>query len=342
MNPGVPVQSRPASPVAGFLRSVRGAHSAAVRVLGNLVWPPLDLLTRLWLAQAFLVSGILKVADWETAVDLATHEYPVAWLDPVTAAWLGATIELLGGGLLALGFLTRYAAIPLLILTVVIQVSYVALESQLFWMVLFGWYAVAGAGPLSLDHLLRRGLSRTALPLVSWFVRASTLARRAISPVYLSLVRTWLAATLLMVAAGFSPAGEPLATWLPLQTMALVPAVLAMAAGLLLMAGVATRYVAALLLVALPPMAMLDPASSGTGYLLVLLAMLLLHGGGPVSVDGLLERGLARWWPELVSAPAFSSTGLPRVVIIGAGFGGMACANALRSAAAAVTVIDRA
>jgi NADH dehydrogenase/putative oxidoreductase len=327
--------------ITSLLRRTWAAHGTASRLLLTVVWPALDLLTRLWLAQVFLVSGILKVANWETAIDLATHEYPVTWLAPVTAAWLGATVELLGGGLLALGFLTRYAALPLLALTLVIQVSYVPLDSQLFWAALFGWYAVAGAGPLSIDNLLRRGLARTALPLVPRFVRFSAAVRRVVAPIYLSLVRVWLAATILVVA-GISSAGTSLAVWLPLHTLALVPGTLAALCGGLLLAGIGTRYVAALLLVTLPPMAMLDPASTGTGYLLVVLALLLVHGGGRVSLDALLVFGIARWRPDLVTAPVFSAAGLPRIVIIGAGFGGMACASALRSARAAVTLVDRA
>jgi NADH dehydrogenase/putative oxidoreductase len=326
-------------------RNIRGtlmAYSAASRWLRRLAWPPLDLLIRLWLAQVFLVSGLLKVADWQTAVDLATNEYPVSWLEPVTAAWLGAAIELIGGGLLAVGFLTRYAAVPLLILTAVIQAEYLALDSQLFWIALFGWYAVAGAGPLSVDQLLRRGLERSALPLVPWFVRASGLSDRFVAPVYLSLVRLWLAATLVLVAAGSSSGAGVASVWLPFGTLALVPGAVGLAAGGLLLAGLATRLVAALLLVAVPPLAMLDPASSGAGYLLVLLAILLIHGGGGVALDSLVSASLRRWRPDLISTPQVSHAGLPRIVIIGAGFGGIACANALRNAPAVVTIIDRA
>ncbi len=329
------------SRAAGILRAAVAAYTGAVRAARGLAWPPLDLATRLWLAQIFLVSGVLKLADWQGAVDLATYEYPVSWLDPVTAAWLGATVELLGGSLLALGLLTRYAAIALLALTAVIQVSYLALDSQLFWMALLGRYVLAGAGPVSVDKLLRRGLARSALPLVPLIARTAARVERALAPIYLSLVRAWLAVTLLL-AADFSRGPWPLATWLPLQTVALVPDALALAAGGLLLAGLATRPVAGLLLVVLPPLAMLDPASSGFGYLMLLLALLLVHGGGSLSLDVLGARTLEGWWPDLLREPVFSAAGLPRIVIIGAGFGGMACASALRSARASVTLVDRA
>jgi NADH dehydrogenase/putative oxidoreductase len=60
-----------------------------------------------------------------------------------------------------------------------------------------------------------------------------------------------------------------------------------------------------------------------------------------LSLDGLIERTLKRRFPELEGRPAFSLEGLPRVVIVGAGFGGLACAAKLAHARVAVTLIDR-
>lgn len=171
-----------------------------------------------------------------------------------------------------MGLLARYAAVALLALTVVIQSSYVALDSQLFSLALLGRYALAGAGPVSIDHLPRRGLARSPFPLVPRIARATAVVERTVAPVYLSLVRAWLGATLWLVAADFQPGQQPLATWLPWKTVALVPDALALAA-----------------------------------------------------------RALLRWRPDLVREPVFSAEGLPRIVIVGAGFGGLACASALRA-----------
>src|SRR5262249_25056367 len=58
-----------------------------------------------------------------------------------------------------------------------------------------------------------------------------------------------------------------------------------------------------------------------------------------VSLDAIILAGLRRSLPGLPGA--FNLEGLPRVVIVGAGFGGIACARALRHAPANITLIDR-
>jgi len=68
---------------------------------------------------------------------------------------------------------------------------------------------------------------------------------------------------------------------------------------------------------------------------------LVAKGPGPFSLDGALLAGLRRSLPELSGEPPSNFESLPRVVIVGAGFGGIACARALRHARASVTLIDR-
>jgi NADH dehydrogenase/putative oxidoreductase len=80
----------------------------------------------------------------------------------------------------------------------------------------------------------------------------------------------------------------------------------------------------------------------GAAMVWVLVSLLLLfHGAGAASLDRRIERHLKQRFPELDGRPAFSLDGLPRVVIVGAGFGGIACAVGLRRARVAVTLIDR-
>jgi len=70
--------------------------------------------------------------------------------------------------------------------------------------------------------------------------------------------------------------------------------------------------------------------------------MLVIHGSGALSLDALIESQLRRFIPELDGRPGFALAGLPRIVIVGAGFGGIACAVALRRVRASITIVDRA
>jgi len=331
---------------APWLPRLLGAHSELFRHLRAVLWPIIDVSVRLWLAQMFWVSGLLKATHWQTALDLSANEYPVSWLDPVTAAYLGAGIELIAPLFLAAGLLTRYAAIPMLILSLVIQFNYKAFDSQLIWALWFGWYAVNGAGPISLDHMLRRGLADSALPLAPQVIRVSEWIRVHIGPIYLSAVRLGLGVTLLMPQRVISGASvqpiEGWARWLPLATAAQLPSPLAFAGGIALLIGLGSRYAAILMLVTASVGTMMDSSFTGDAFWLALWVLFIVQGGGPVSADALLGARLKTRYPELDGRPAFALDGLPRVVIVGAGFGGMSCAAALRRVRVSVTLVDRA
>lgn len=79
-------------------------------------------------------------------------------------------VEFLGGLLLLLGLFTRIAATPLVIVMAVAIVAAKlgqidSLETllgfeEVAYMALFGWLAVAGPGPVSLDRLLQKHFSQ--------------------------------------------------------------------------------------------------------------------------------------------------------------------------------------
>ncbi len=315
-------------------------HQIPFRLFEKIAWPKIDLAIRLWLAQLFFVSGVLKLTHWDTALQLSAQEYPVSWMDPVTAAYVGVGIELLGAVLLAAGFMTRYAAIPMLILSLVIQFFYLPFDNQLFWAILLGWYVIHGAGAFSIDALIRRGLADSALPWVPAIVRASARVRAHLSPYYLLVARLWLGAALMLAVLRPAATAATWGQWLPLATAAQVPQAVALGAGALLIAGLATRYAAIALVLSLVVGAMADPRLSDAAYLLMLCALFVAFGAGAPSADGLLAAWQARRSARRAHSQAAANR--PRVVIIGAGFGGMACAAALRRSEASVTLIDRA
>lgn len=315
--------------------------------------PVFDLVVRLWLAQMFFVSGVLKAADWDNALYLSANEYPVTWLNPVTAAYLGAAIELIGSVLLAVGLGTRFAAFGLLALSLVIQFNYLALDIHLFWALLLGHFVVRGAGSLSLDRVLAHGLNDTALPFAASVVGGFAWLTRYAGPAYQLFVRVWFALALIIAgaiqleAAGATPMWEGvphIGHWLPLRSatdFAGALGLLGLVSGLLLAAGLATRFSALILIGAALALRVMVSWHTDHAYWIAALGLIALYGPGWLSLDQVLYRRLARKFPQLKGKPAFSLQGLPRIVIVGAGFGGLACAAALRRARAAVTLIDR-
>jgi uncharacterized membrane protein YphA (DoxX/SURF4 family) len=122
---------------------------------------------------------------------------PVSWLDPLTAAWLGETIEIVCPPLLVFGLAMRFAALPMLILSLVIQFSFQALDQHLFWAMLLGSFVVKGAGPISLDALIGRGIAATALPLAGTITRILEATSRWGDPAVKLLLRCWIGALFL-------------------------------------------------------------------------------------------------------------------------------------------------
>ena len=288
--------------------------------------PFLDFWVRLCLAKAFFVSGMLKVGNWPLALVLARHEYPVSWLDSESAAVLGAAIEIVGPVLLVTGFLVRPAAFVMLVLSLVIQFAYQQLDVNLFWAAFFGWYVVYGAGALSLDHLIAKGVSSSALPLAPRAIAAAAWVERAVGPWYRLLLRIWLAAALVRLPV--SPALFPIAT------MATLPQLFAWPAAILLVAGLGTSAVAGVILVVLSGMWMMAPLEGVSLYAPLFLAMQAVFGAGALSLDQALFNIVER-------RPVAGGEKDPHIVIVGAGFGGMACAAGLRHERVRITLIDR-
>src|ERR1700721_177305 len=96
---------------------------------------------------------------------------------------------LLNGG----GTVRRPVALLMLVLTLLAHTSGPPQDEHLFWAALFGWYVAQGAGPLSLDHLLAKGLGLSPLPLAGRAMAAADWFDRWVGPLYRLAVRLWLA-----------------------------------------------------------------------------------------------------------------------------------------------------
>ena len=127
----------------------------------------LDLAIRLYVAEVFFRSGLLKIGNWDGTLYLFANEYRVPLLPAEAAAWLGTFGELAFPPLLALGLAARFAALSLTVFNIVAVLSFwhvlkgneAALMSHFYWGTLLLVTLCHGPGKLSLDHLLRKRLA---------------------------------------------------------------------------------------------------------------------------------------------------------------------------------------
>src|SRR5215468_1856833 len=316
----------------------------AIAFLSRTAWPLVDLLIRIWIGKSALVLSVLISTDWTTVVRMAAGSYPIPDLSLGSTALL-SEVYWLAAILLILGLATRIGAAVLLALTVASHVGVVALDLNLFWMALLAYYVLLGADRLSLDRLLSQGLKNSPLPQAGTLLKLLDASRPALTSIYLLALRVALMLTLLLAGGHMAPAmlmataGIP--AWLPVTSAAQLFGTSGIALALLIGGGVATRATALLAVAMVGYRNMTAGDMSLPFYWTALLLILAARGPGPFSLDGLMLAALRRWLPQLSGQPAFSLKGLPRVVIIGAGFGGIACARALRHAPASITLIDQ-
>ena len=122
----------------------------------------IDLAIRLYVANVFFSSGLVKIGNWDGTLYLFENEYRVPLLPPELAAWLGTFGELFFPPLLALGLAARFAALSLSVVNVVAVVSFwhvlggneAARMSHFYWGLLLLVTACHGPGMLSVDRLI--------------------------------------------------------------------------------------------------------------------------------------------------------------------------------------------
>jgi putative oxidoreductase len=119
------------------------------------------LVARLGVAAIFFLSGRTKVEGWLTLKDttffLFKEEYALPVIPPEIAAYAATYAEHFFPLLLVFGLFSRYAALALLGMTLVIQIFVYpdAWPTHLSWAGLLLPIIAKGGGALSLDRLLR-------------------------------------------------------------------------------------------------------------------------------------------------------------------------------------------
>jgi putative oxidoreductase len=147
-----PLALRPQSGLAGLVASANVLMAAIPYWL-------VALITRVSIAAVFWRSGQTKVDGWhltDSTLFLFKDEYKLPLIDPTLAAYLATAAEHFFPVLLVLGLATRFAALALLIMTLVIEIFVYpdAWPTHGTWAACFLILMTQGAGKLSLDHLI--------------------------------------------------------------------------------------------------------------------------------------------------------------------------------------------
>ena len=113
---------------------------------------------RVALADVFWRSAESHLASWQTTLYMFQNSFRLPFLPPTPAAYITIAIELVVPPLLILGLATRFASLVIFGMTLVIEIFVFpqAWPTHIQWAAMMLVLMAYGAGPLSLDWLIRR------------------------------------------------------------------------------------------------------------------------------------------------------------------------------------------
>ena len=302
-------------------------------------WPFTDRAIRFFVAVWCLRSGLVKAADWETALYLATNEYPVSFMSPANAAAIGLGIELVGPVLLLLGFFTRPAALAMAALTLISQAVYVPTTTNLIVGAILVWYVFNGPAAFSLDRALASGFKNSALPLARPVVRIAEFSREHIAPIVMAILRIWLGVTLLAYAGVIEPP-VMVRNWLPEMIFSGFPKWLAIVSAVFFFTGFGAVIVAYGLFAAIALFMATDAHPNITLFPFLFLGIYEAKGAGVFSAD----RAILKWLEANILFDRDYNDipdHWPHIVVVGAGFGGLAAVARLNRLPVRITLLDK-
>ena len=294
---------------------VAGALDSLQTWLGNagqVAYAGVLLATRIWLAQAAFVHGLMAMMQAEG----------FSRLPPALDTMLQGVLPLL----LVAGFLTRPAALVLLL-----GFGQSGIEQDLAGPLglLLLWLVAQGAGPVSVDYLMRIGLRRVPFSPVTAVWQLYRALERLTAEALPFATRLYVA---IVVAAGAGTALWPQ----PITGELLTAPWWLILLGWCLVLGLLTRPVAIVLCGIWPLMPLLGADQNVTAIELLLL-LIASRGAGTLSLDW----GIVQATGILHSSQEQITAGSPRVVVVGGGFGGIATVRALSRTNCRITLIDR-
>lgn len=139
-----------------MIKKVIELYSRIMGFIENYLEPILLFYIRFWVAKIFWYSGLTKINSWNSTIYLFKEEYKVPFFSPEIAAYISTAAELACPILLFFGVFTRITAIPLLIITAMIQFTYLDLKEHTYWAFLLFVILIIGPGKISIDYLVKR------------------------------------------------------------------------------------------------------------------------------------------------------------------------------------------
>jgi putative oxidoreductase len=142
-----------------MLNLIGKANALFGRIPGDLI----AITARIGIAATFFRSGLLKLDGWSNGNTLAlfTYEYKLPVIPPEIAAYMATAMELSMPVLILTGLFTRFAALALLGMTLVIEIFVYpnAFDTHGVWAASLLYLMKYGAGTFSLDNLagMQRG-----------------------------------------------------------------------------------------------------------------------------------------------------------------------------------------
>lgn len=126
-----------------------------VEILEKYLSPILLLLMRLWIAEIFFKSGMVKFSNMSQTIILFEYEYAVPIISPIVAAYMSVAFELICPIFLILGLASRLAIFPLIAMALVIQFFVKQNPEHFYWLFLMSTILIYGAGKISIDNFVK-------------------------------------------------------------------------------------------------------------------------------------------------------------------------------------------
>jgi NADH dehydrogenase/putative oxidoreductase len=311
-----------------MLRAALRSLNMSAKALSPVLGPVLALVVRIWLAQIFLLAAAMQFAAPGKAAPLNLYACFDGMLESGSPAKTAVVlIAVLLSSLLALGWQSRISAFGLAAIALLGFFLEGGQGQNLLWALMLLYIGLFGPGSISLDSIFSQG--RFEMP--GWLL--------GLQRGFLAGLRWWLVLVIAVGVWGPSGIGDT-ANWLAPRSMVFgyfepsLHTVLAILALGFVGPGFLVRPAAGL---AAPILALTGLQTGGveTLYLAALMGFVASSGPGWMA----LER-----WCKLDQWPSHSlgkDQDVPHIVVIGAGFGGLAAIGRLAREQCRITLIDR-